>query len=364
VADGIKAANSTQPSGEQAKHEEPMKEEAKPAEPEKKEEKKPKTAQATREFYSKFRPTGPVPTLNNNPLYLMFYTMAPEPATVLQKGARTFSYRLEIANDFTIDNDHVNLIYLDFESERQTFEYRMNPSGRYELSVAVPVYYQSHGFLDSFIQGWHSFFGLPNGERQDYLNNDFHYVVRGNGYEVINTAPDNFRLGDVSAQVKIPLAHETRTSPAVAVRLGVKAPTGSPKIGYGSGHPDAGVGLALQRGLGRWVGYANLNYVFVGGSSFRGELPTNNSLSLMLGTEYQANHNTSVLGQLYFEQNPLTTTDRYIDRDSIMMSLGWAHHLRKDLLWYGGFSEDIRVDTAPDFTAFTQLIWRLKQPWF
>jgi len=389
VADAINASEkSQQQSGEQAKTEEnkhpseqPKAEEAKPSEKpseqpkteekpaqtEKKEEEKPEKAakaEATREFYSKFRPTGPLPTLNNHPLYLMFLTMLPEPATVLPKGARTFSYRLEIANVFTVETDSVNLIYLDFESERQTFEYRMNPSGRYEISVAVPVYYQNHGFLDSTIQGWHSFFGLPNGYREDYLNDDFHYLVHANGSEVINTAPNNFMLGDISAQVKVPLARETKDRPAVALRLGVKAPTGSAKIGYGSGHPDAGVGVALQKGRGRWDGYANLNYVFVGGSSFRGELPINSSLSFMLGTEYQANHNTSVLGQFYFEQNPLTTTDKYIDRDSLTMSLGWAHHLRKDLLWYGGFSEDIKADTAPDFTAFTELIWRLRNPWF
>jgi hypothetical protein len=65
-----------------------------------------------------------------------------------------------------------------------------------------------------------------------------------------------------------------------------------------------------------------------------------------------------VTGQVNFAQYPLSTSTGTLDRDSNELLFGFHKLLGKRLLFSGGFSEDMRTDTAPDFGIMGELRWR------
>lgn len=79
----------------------------------------------------------------------------------------------------------------------------------------------------------------------------------------------------------------------MSLRVAVKAPSGDASRAFGSGHPDAGVGLALEKTfLSRWVTYVNVNGVFPGGSV--GGFHPQPILSAMTAVEYLWSERASV----------------------------------------------------------------------
>jgi hypothetical protein len=52
--------------------------------------------------------------------------------------------------------------------------------------------------------------------------------------------------------------------------MALKLPTGDPDVALGSGRPDLAFGAALEKTLGRWSLYANLNVTVPIGDRFSG----------------------------------------------------------------------------------------------
>jgi hypothetical protein len=89
------------------------------------------------------------------------------------------------------------------------------------------------------------------------------FNITNGGRTLFQGAKGATGLGDISFYGKYQLLKETSTLPALSFRVGVKAPTGETDQVFGSGHPDAGIGLALDKTLAtNWILYANLNGVF------------------------------------------------------------------------------------------------------
>jgi len=297
---------------------------------------------------------GPLPTRNQHPLHLMFYNFPAERAQVLCDGDREFVFRFEGSSDIVKKAEAGTIVDLDLECWYYTLEYRQGtPWG--ELSVQVPVRDNTHGFMDNIIDGWHGLLGLPRGDRPDYPANDYHFFVRNSDGGVLNFPSDRFGLADVSLAWK----GEISSSPGstLAYRAAVKLPTGDPDDGLGSGGADFGVGLAYERVAYRWAGYANLNYIIIGDPDFAG-FEANNIWTGSVACEYRLRPTWWLVGQVNFAQYPLSTGTGTLDRDSNELLFGFHKLLGKRLLFSGGFTEDMRTDTAPDFGIIGELRWR------
>ena len=107
--------------------------------------------------------------------------------------------------------------------------------------------------------------------------------------------------------------------------------------------------------MGRWIIYGQTGYIFTGGNDFG--LKGNDLFEWSLAGEFQANRKHSLIIQLHHITNPYMTGMPDIDADTLELALGWKRILGRNLVWEAGFSEDVAVDTAPDFAIFTQLNW-------
>jgi hypothetical protein len=295
-----------------------------------------------------------MPTRNQHPLHLIFYNFPAERAQVLHDGEREFVFRFEGSSNMVKKAEAGTIVDLDLESWNYTLEYQQGtPWG--ELSVQVPVRDNAHGFMDNIIDGWHGLLGLPRGDRPDYPANDYHFFVRSGNGGVLNFPSDKFGIADISLAWKGEINSGPRGT--LAYRAAVKLPTGNAEDGLGSGGADFGVGLAYEKLWHRWAGYANLNYIIIGDPDFVG-YETNNVWTGSVACEYRLRPTWWVTGQVNFAQYPLSTGAGTLDRDSNELLFGFHKLLGKRLLFSGGFSEDMRTDTAPDFGIIGELRWR------
>jgi hypothetical protein len=296
---------------------------------------------------------GPLPSRNQHPVHLMFFNFPAERARVLPPGEGEFAFRFDGASTMVKETENGTIVDLDLEGWYYQLEYRRGVAGG-EIALAVPLRDNSHGFMDNIIDGWHQFFSLPRGDRPDYPASDYHFFVRGPAGQVLNIPSDQFGLADMSLMWKDEIARSEDS--VLSYRLGVKLPTGDSDKGLGSGGTDFGAGLAYERTSERWATYANLNYIFLGEADFAG-FETNNTITGALALEYRLKPTWWLTGQIDFAQYPLETGALTLDRDSVELLFGFHKLLKKRLLFSGGFSEDIRTNTAPDFGITGELRW-------
>jgi len=297
---------------------------------------------------------GPMPTRNQHTVHLMFYNFPAERAKVLPDGDSEFVFRFEGSSNMVKKAEAGTIADLDLEGWNYTLEYQQGTRWG-ELSVRVPIRDNTHGFMDNIIDGWHGLLGLPRGDRPDYPANDYHFLIRNADGAVLNFPSDRLGIADVSLAWKGEITSSPRST--LAYRAAVKLPTGDANDGLGSGGTDFGVGLAYERLWHRWAGYANLNYIFIGTPDFAG-FEANNVWTGSIACEYRLRPTWWVTGQVNFAQYPLSTGTGTLDRDSNELLFGFHKLLGKRLLFSGGFTEDMRTDTAPDFGIIGELRWR------
>jgi hypothetical protein len=300
-------------------------------------------------------PKGPFDWISQHPLALTVLQMPAESAYTLPEGRALLAYRLDIANNFVKYQEGDALFDIDLESYRQTISYRRGMSERVELGVFVPVHFSSRGIFDGWIESWHGFFGLPTGDRPLYNENEYTFVVaNGNEFRVLGES-DSFGFGDVSFSGKYFIRPEGGGWPAISARAAIKIPTGEPGDILGSGGFDAGFDLLAQKTFGRMILYGQTGYVFTGGNDL--DLEGNDIWKWSLAGEYQANRKHSWLIQFHHQTNPYKYGINDVDQDTLEMALGFKRYLWRNVIWEGGFSEDIAVDTAPDFAIFSQFTY-------
>ncbi|MGB3397105.1 MAG: DUF3187 family protein, partial [Nitrospira sp.] len=169
-------------------------------------------------------------------------------------------------------------------------------------------------------------------------------------------------LGDISFYGKYQILKETSIAPALSVRVGVKAPTGDTDQVFGSGHPDVGIGLALDKKFAeRWILYANLNGVFpMGRIAGLGLQPV---MSGLVAVEYLWTEKFSITAQFDYYSPPFHGTGtRVLDKGVTESVLGVSYRVLPGLLWqlYGVENLDFITGSAADFTLSTVLTYRFR----
>lgn len=297
---------------------------------------------------------GPQQTRTMHPLHQYFFNFPADRARTLKKGRTEFAVHLQAASNMLKETSGGAIVDLDLENWTYQFELRKSAWGG-EVSAIVPVHDNTHGFMDNIIESWHSFFGLPVGDRPAYPSNDYHFFVRDPAGNVLNVPSDQFGFGDISLLWKQEIG-ESAPDHALSYRVGVKLPTGDFDKGLGSGGVDAGIGLAYETLGEKWAGYANLNYIFTSQGDFAG-FQVNDIVTGSLAAEYRLRPTWWLTGQVDYAQFPLTTGSS-LDIDSLEILFGFHKLLERELVFSGGFTEDISAESSPDFGIIAELRWR------
>lgn len=310
---------------------------------------------------------GPLAIRNQSPIQLLFFQFVPERAVPLEH--EQVLLRLDIAetNTLTQDIGREGLSgRLDLEMTYVNFQARIGLAPNWEVGMDVPIIYMHGQFMDGFIDWFEQLVDLERGiraeERTQDMRNEVTYDVSRNGERILNGGEGRVGLGDVALQLKWapPALHERASTPAVALRFAFKLPSGDAQAGFGSGGPDIGFGLALEKTLKRWSLYSNLNVTIPIDDDF-GDLDVRPIFSGVLGFEYRFNPSLALIGQLSasspaFRDTDLDFFDGWTDWPALGLSWAPSPAWRLQL----GIMENLftSADAGADFGFFLSASYR------
>lgn len=306
-----------------------------------------------------FEPFGPFPYRNPNPLYLQMGALRPTTATVLPTGIVRADITTSYSSVYNVFSGNGLSENMDMEIMRTALNVDAGFPLGIEAGVEIPFLREDGGFLDSFVQKYHKLFGFPNAGRDLRSNNEFHAQVSQNGTPIYEYGPTPFALSDISLRAKYQLFNEGRVMPALSVIGTLKLPTGKPSKGIGSGNVDEGLGVALQKSMGRMHAYVNAQWFHTGGFPGLSAFMYHDYMNWMAAAEISLGHVTSLMAELYgvtpiFHGMGRSRWDGYI-ADLLLGVQGRHPRLiaGQELHWQFGFVEDIYSNgPSVDFTVF------------
>ena len=229
-----------------------------------------------------------------------------------------------------------------------------------DVELEVGALYGTSGFLDEFLDDWHGWFGLPDGDRDERPEDDYAMRFGRNGVDAWELEGDTVGLLDATLVYTRTLRAEDAGGPAVALRLALQVPTGSESRGFGNGRVDWGAGLALERSLGRWTWSGGLEYVASRPpeSFAAADLDAPDRGVARFGAEYRLNGSTSLLTSV-IASTPLVPDleTSVLSEPLAQLGLGVVFDAGRRSRWTLGFAEDLAPNSGVDVTFFVG--WQL-----
>ncbi len=296
----------------------------------------------------------PFYTQNQSPLVQIFGLPSIGEAFVVPQRQVDARLIVDLASNYVNDSNRRESILLDGESTRIALDVRYGIARGFECGVEIPYIILGGGFLDSFIEGYHSTFGFPQGGRDQAPRNRLLYVYQRDGNQRLKIDSSSAGLGDIRLTGGWQVYQgENKPERAVALRTSLKLPTGDSGELHGSGSTDLSVwitarddwklsvghftlfgaagmmgmtgGDILQDQQRNWVGFGSLG----GGWSPLG----------WLAFKIQANGHTP-----FYKGSEL----RELNASSVQLTIGGTLAFTDKLALDLGVSEDVIVKTAPD----------------
>ncbi|MBI5634303.1 MAG: DUF3187 family protein [Nitrospirae bacterium] len=237
---------------------------------------------------------------------------------------------------------------LDMEIAELNLRYTRQISNLFEFGIEVPILALTSGFMDPFLDTYHSTFGFGDYGRQSRPSNSFLYKVQRRGEVIIRGEANGIGLGDIKLSAKKILFEK---DPLISIKAEVELPTGAASKGYGNGSLDGGLSLLLDKRLSEdIISYFNIGVIFPG--ELRAVEPINLNTSVYggMGLEARISEQFSLLGQVMAQTSPFPKTGiGNMDRVGLLLTLGGRYVKGKEN-YELSFSEDPNTAGAPDVT--------------
>ena len=205
-----------------------------------------------------------LPVRDQNPLTRAAYLPLPAALEPAADGRYAFAAGVQWSNTVNVEQTPAERLDVDEETVETDLSVTRG-LGDWQLRATLPVIHRGAGVLDSFIDGWHRFFGLPQGERPYVPKNAYTILYqRAAGAPVV--APPGSALGDLALEAGRTLARNSDGH--LEGWVGLEAPTGSRRYLTGNGALDGAAWLAGETRLGaRWSLGGRVGASYVGGDA-------------------------------------------------------------------------------------------------
>jgi hypothetical protein len=305
---------------------------------------------------------GPFPVRNFQPIQQLVLNMPGDRAAVLKPGS--LDLRVELADTASVfaDQGPHTRVTMKFETVRSGIFLRYGLTDRLELAVEVPVLYRYRGFLDGAIKATERATTGLAPARKALQGTSYAFNVSSNGWLIMNGGVGAVGLGDSTLMSKYQVVSEGAIVPAISIRAAVKIPTGDQQQFFGSGSPDFGFGLAVEKkAADRLIFYANLNGVAPTGRI--AGFPLQPVISGLVAAEYLWSENFSLTLHFDYYSTPFHGTGtKVFDKGVTETAAGFSYRIRPHLLWqvYGVENVDFLTGSAADFTLSTVVTYRFE----
>jgi hypothetical protein len=282
-------------------------------------------------------------TRDLNPILQPIYL--PTLATFKQGNGWKIDHSFYVTNTMQReDNDREQLV-IDVENYR----YELGLRYRHDSWLAradLPFVANSSGQLDSTINSWHKFWGLPEGDRNDFNNDQLDIDYQRDGQLEYRQDRSSSGIGDISLAIGYQLSEQW------AWFAGIELPSGSSGDYSGNEEIDTALWLTYQDQVNEEVGiFALFGASFPGSGDYLGGYVEDTIWVAQAGFDYRLY--PTVIANLQLDMHSQSVEDSELDAFGNSMQLvvgvGFLRVLgehRLDLF----FTEDILVGTAPDIT--------------
>jgi len=215
----------------------------------------------------------------------------------------------------------------------------------------VPFIANRGGELDGAIDNWHDALGLPEGDRNKFPKNDIDVEYIRDGEVEYSQDKSSSGLADISLALGYQLTEATRYF------VGIELPTGSESDYSGNEAIDFATWLTHETLINTELSiYGLLGVSFPGDDGNLQGLLVDKIWVAQLGTQYLFTDGLAGTVQLDWHSEVIDDSDLTAFGDSLQIQVGlgflklFDNH-RLDLF----FSEDIKVESAPDITLGLRL---------
>jgi hypothetical protein len=296
----------------------------------------------------------PFQTFNQSPVVQIYGLPAPGQPEVLPSGRAALGLTTNLASNYVEEDTSRESLILDGETYRFDFRFRYGLPGNFEIAADLPLVSQQEGFLDGFIEGWHDFFHLPQGGRDQAPKNRLLYNYTRDGKQEINVDRAATGLGDIrlegSWQFYLPPEGRMRRA---ALHAGLKLPTGDSANLFGSGSTDLAMWVtadnAWSLSRGHAAVYGSGGALFLTDGDVLPGMQRNVVGFGSLGVGW------SPLASLAFKVQVDGHTPFYrdsalseLDGSSLQLTIGGTIGFLRTMALDLGVSEDVVVNTSPD----------------
>lgn len=286
---------------------------------------------------------GPLTVSNSHPLFAFvgeppFLSARPESAVLIH---------LNYSSTYLAGRSAQWDAHIDLETFLLEFSVSQVLGESTEVSMNIPVVSYNSGFLDGFLEWYHSTFGFSDYGRSFRPHNEFLFSVRRGGEAVVEGSPGEIALGDIRLGVK----QELFQGPfAVSLFGHLELPTGNAERGYGSGGYDGGLSLLADADL-PWslTLYLNAGMVFTGTWKARKDVSLRDYPWAATGLKWRYSDNLSALVQVVVKASPYDTGIGALDDSSTLLTLGGRYAVSRKTWVEISLSEDPSISGAPDF---------------
>ncbi len=303
---------------------------------------------------------GPLAVRNQHPFALTLHHPRPRRAAILSPGRTAAALDLAYSSIHEIHGGPGQLVYMDGETARLAARVRQGVGVNTDVELEVAALYATSGFLDSLIEGFHRWTGLPNQGRDDFERDQFEMRLRRNGNLLFDVEEDEVHLADLSLTVSHALRLEDPAGPGVLVRGAVELPTGSVSEGAGNGGVDYALGIVGERTRGRWTYFGAFDWLDADtpDSFAAAGVSVSRILSTSAGIEYRWSDTLSLLGELVMT-SPMSRdfTFEEFNREILDVAFGLAWDGPLGARYQAAIEEDAVAATGPDFGVYLGMSW-------
>lgn len=300
------------------------------------------------------------PLRNHNPFLQIFGLPPFEAATLAADGALEYDLSVDVANHADAGDNAFEEFVVDGETYFLTLSLRRRVSDRLELGLELPLLSHQEGFLDNAIENWHDTFGMSNSKRRG-PGDQLLFLYEGAGSERFELGAPASGLGDIRFSAALSIVEATETDGvSIAIRSGIKVPTGDPDELLGSGATDVSIGL-----------YASRKYVFgrhgFGLSGFLGALRLGDGDVLSdiqrsvvpyggVAATWYATERLGITTQLSAQGAYYDSDLKELAGDSLQLAVGGDYRLRvSGLVLRFAVVEDVSANATTDFALHFSL---------
>jgi hypothetical protein len=300
-----------------------------------------------------------LPVRDQNPLTRAAYLPLPAAPDAAGDGRSGFAAGLQWSNTVNVAAGAAEQMLVDAETVEADLSLS-HGAGAWQLRATLPVIHRGAGVHDGFIDGWHRFFGLPQGDRPTRARNLYAIDYQRAGLAPVH-GESGSALGDLALEAGRPLVAGAESR--LEGWAGVELPTGSRGHLTGNGALDAAAWLAGETRLsGVWTLAGRAGLSTLGGDAAAG-LPYRRVLGFATcAASWSATEQLAAVLQLDYHSAIARGSDVNFLGRAVALTIGGRYRLASGAVFEAAVVEDVEVDHSPDVTFHVGLRWPAGQP--